>query len=603
MFSWLFMLSACDAAGHAPAPSAPPPVAAAAAPEPAPTPAASSISGRLRAHDGSPLRSAAFTLYRNGFMKPVASEALAADGSFRVDVEPGSYVLSVAAVDHAQVVQNLLVNGPVEVEGNLGTYARPQSPEALQVNLQFLGPDHGPLAAESRTLARTPAGTYRLDLASRPKQAVQMRYQLGGGGGRTYNGPLADRYEPDGGGDYWSAVDLAGRDALELDLAALPPAGKPAQLEWRGEPPALRAVRLYRDAWQPRVSALQRSMLREDGNVLDPDATQKASMAALAAEALAEADAAASADERTLLRLAHLDLFVGHDDDADARERADWLLARVDPLDPRLGVFWNIHNLLARVLDTADETFAARAEAWLARSEAHPDPEVALGGLGLLLYRGRDRGLDARVAELYARVREPRFAGTYAAKHLAEQFDPDRTLQRGKPFPDFEFPALAAGAPPVVQADRRGRMYFVDLGDLVRPLRRRNARPPRRLRRHPRPRGRAGRRRPAQARPDRAAADRIRVRLHRSAPRRRPGLPRQALVDAVDARVRRPRRRGRHHGPLRLLGHPHRRPRRRHRHHHRGRRGPPRRTAAAHPRAGARRRDVRRRPRMTSHEA
>ncbi|WP_434417682.1 TlpA family protein disulfide reductase [Nannocystis pusilla] len=203
-------------------------------------------------------------------------------------------------------------------------------------------------------------------------------------------------------------------------------------------------------------------MLREDGKILAPDATQKASMAALSAEALAEADAAGSDDERTLLRLAHLDLFVGHDDHADARERADWLLARVDPLDPRLGMIWNIHNLLSRVLHTADDTFAARAEAWLARSEAHPDPEVALSGLSLLLYRARERGLETRVAELYPRVREPRFAGTYTAKYLAEQFDPDRALQRGKPFPDFEFPALAAGAPPVVQADRRGRMYFVE---------------------------------------------------------------------------------------------------------------------------------------------
>ncbi|MCY0987850.1 TlpA disulfide reductase family protein [Nannocystis sp. ILAH1] len=462
MISWLFVLAACDSAGHAPAPPAAAPVATAATPEPAPAPAASTIAGRLRAHDGSPLRAGVFTVSRNGFMKPVASGALAADGSFRVDVEPGFYWLSVAAVDHAQAGQHLLVNGPVEVEGNLGTYARPQSPEALQLNLQFLGPDHRPLAVESKTVARTPAGTYRLDLAGRPKQAVQLRYQLAGGGGRTYNGPLADSYEPDGGGDYWSVVDLARRDALELDLAALPPAGKPAQLEWRGEPPGLRAVRLYRDAWESRVYALQRSMMRKDGKMLAPDAAQKATFAALAAEALAEADAAASDDERMLLRLAHLDLFFGHDDPADARERADWLLARVDPLDPRLGVFLNIHNLFAYVLGTADETFAARAEAWFARSEAHPDPEIALGGLSQLLYRARDRGLDARVAELYARVREPRFAGTFTAKYLAEQFDPDRALQRGKPFPDFEFPALAAGAPPVVQADRRGRMYFVE---------------------------------------------------------------------------------------------------------------------------------------------
>ncbi|MFZ6182924.1 TlpA family protein disulfide reductase [Nannocystis pusilla] len=387
--------------------------------------------------------------------------ALAADGGFRVEIEPGSYFLGVAAVDHAPIIQNLLVNGPFEVEGNLGTYARPQSPEALQVNLQFLGPERDTLAVESRTVARAPAGTYRLDLGGRPKRAVQLRYQLVDDG-RTYNGPLADSYELEGDGDYWSVVDLAGRDALELDLAALPPAGKPAQLEWRGELPGMRAVRLYRDAWQARIFELHRSTPREDGKLSVPDAIQQERMAALAAEALADADAAASDDERMLLRLVHLELFPFPKDPSDLREQADWLLARADPLDPRLVVFPNIHNLLEGVLRTADETFAARAETWLARAAANPEPEIALGSLSLLLHRARDRGLDARVAELYASVREPRFTGTYAAKSLAEQFDPDRTLQRGKPFPDFEFPALAAGAPRVVQADRRGRMYFVE---------------------------------------------------------------------------------------------------------------------------------------------
>ncbi|PCC68374.1 Thiol-disulfide isomerase or thioredoxin [Nannocystis exedens] len=460
---WLFVLAACGAATEVPAHPAPSPVIATTKPvsDPAPAPAVATVGVRLRGHDGSPLQQAAFTLYRNGFMKPVASGPLAADGSFRADVEPGVYFLSVAAVDHAQLTQPLLVDGAVEVEGNLGTYARPEPGEALQLNLQWLDADRATLASDSRSAARTPAGTYRLDLADRPKRATTLRYQLGSRG-RTYNGPLADRYESDGGGDYWSVVDLAGRDALELDLARLPPAGKAARLEWRGERPELRAVRTYREAWEPRVAALQRAMLRDDGNILAPDATETATMAALAAEAFAEADAAGSEDERVLLRLAHLDLFAAYDDHADARERADWVLAHVDPLDPRLGAFWNVNNLLYRVLDSADETFAARAEAWLAHAQDNPDIGTALGAIEFLVHRAHERGLDGRVAELYARAREPRFAGTYTLKRLEEQFDPDRKLQRGKPFPGFEFPALAAGAPPVAQADRRGRLYLIE---------------------------------------------------------------------------------------------------------------------------------------------
>jgi thiol-disulfide isomerase/thioredoxin len=47
------------------------------------------------------------------------------------------------------------------------------------------------------------------------------------------------------------------------------------------------------------------------------------------------------------------------------------------------------------------------------------------------------------------------------ATYLAELFDPDRSLQRGKPFPDFEFAALAGG-PPVTRAERAGRLYLLE---------------------------------------------------------------------------------------------------------------------------------------------
>lgn len=459
--SWLFALVACGPAAESPAGPAPAPEAAVAV-VPDPPAAAGSVAGRLRAHDGSPLRVGEFALIRNGFMKPAARGPLGEDGSFRVELESGMYILAVSAVDHAQLVQALQVTGPVEVTGNLGTYARPEPGESLQVHLQWQDAAGAQLGAESRTAPRGPAGAYRLDLSGRPPRAARLRYQLDSGTGRTYNGPLADRHESDGGGDFWSVVDLVGQSALELDLARLPPADRPAQLEWRGEPSGMRALRLFRDAWQPRVSALQQSMTHQDGKLLVPDATWRATMAALAAEALAEADAAADDDTRLLLRLAHLDLFTGHDDHADARARADWLLARVDPLDRRLSAFWNLTNLLSRVLDTADETFAARAEAWLARAAAQEDAGTALDALSLLLYRARDRGLDDRVAELYASTREPRFAGTFTAKYLAEQFDPDRALQRGKPLPDFRFPALDVGAPAVSQADRRGKLYFIE---------------------------------------------------------------------------------------------------------------------------------------------
>ncbi|MCY1008257.1 TlpA disulfide reductase family protein [Nannocystis pusilla] len=347
------------------------------------------------------------------------------------------------------------------MEGELGTYFRPEPGEALQLRRQWLDAEDKPLDEDWRPAARTPAGTYRLDLADRPPRAVKLRYQLSRDYG-THNGPVADSYESDGGGDFWSVLALAGRDALELDLAALPPAGKPARLEWRGEPPDQRAVRIFRDTWGPRSTALQRSMTAPDGKVREPTPAQRAALAALAAEARADADAAADDDTRMLLRLAYLDVFPVLHDPAHAREQADWILARVDPLDPRLGLLSSVPFHLGRVLETADESFAARAEVWLGHAADHPHAELALTALHYLLARADARGLDDRVAALYARVREPRFADNFNAEFIARQFDPDRPIQRGKPFPDFEFPALAAGAPPVTGAARRGRPYFIE---------------------------------------------------------------------------------------------------------------------------------------------
>ena len=460
---WLFVLAACGAAADASPPTAPSPAIATTTPlsTPAPAPAVSAVGGRLRAHDGSPLRAASFALQRTGFMKPVVSGSLAADGSFRVEAEPGLYTLVIGAVDHAQIARPLLLAGTVEVEGELGTYDRPEPGETLQLRLQWLDAADKPFAEEWRPAARTPAGTYRLDLADRPQRAVKLRYQLIREYG-NYNGPVADSYESDGGGDFWSIFALAGRGVLELDLAALPPAGKPARLEWRGEPPDQRAVRLYRETWEPRSAALQRSLTAPDGKVLEPTPAQRATRAALAAEARAEADAAGDDDTRMLLRLASLDVFPVLDDPADAREQAEWILARVDPLDPRLGLFWSVPFHLGGVLDTADESFAARAEVWLAHATDHPHAELALTALHYLLSRADARDLDDRVAALYARVHEPRFAGNQTAEFMVKRYDPDRLLQPGKPFPDFEFPALVAGAPPVTGADRRGRPYFIE---------------------------------------------------------------------------------------------------------------------------------------------
>lgn len=420
------------------------------------------VSGRLRAHDGGPPRAAEFTILRKGFIEPTAKGTLAKDGSFRVEVGPGIYSISIAAVDHAQVAQRVLVERAVDVQGNLGTYARADPRDTLQLKMELLGADGSPIASGPRTAVRKADGAYRLDLKDKPKHAVKMRYQLVSGGGRTYNGPLADSYESDGGGDYWSVVAVGGLDAIDLDLAALPPAGKPAGLTWSGEAPVLLAVRAYRDRWEPRVSQLRNSMPRKDGKLFDPGEQDNERMAALAVEALAEADAAGSDEARMLLRLAHLDLFTAYDDEAAARTRAEWILEYVDPLDTRLGLFMNVNNLLIRELESADAAVSLRITDWFGGMQANPDLGTALDAISVLIHHADDRSDDARVAELYQAACEPRFVGMYGSKQLAQRFDPNRPLQRGKRFPDFEFPALVTGGHPITRAERAGRLYLIE---------------------------------------------------------------------------------------------------------------------------------------------
>lgn len=455
----IFVLTAC---GAAPEPSSAPAPSTVPAPEqPADTvPARAAIGGHLRAHDGAPLRAAEFAVYRNGFNEPVARGPLAADGSFHGELAPGVYTLVVSAVDHAQLVRTLLVDRSIDVRGNLGTYERLDPGDVLQLRTEWLGPDGQALVSEPRSARRDEGGTYRLDLGERPAQAVTLRYQIDPGNGRTYNGPLADSHVKDDGGDYWSVVGLAGRDALVLDLAVLPPAGRAAQVTWTGERPELLAVHQYRVRWNARLERLHAAIPKIDGKALAPSEAQRAEQAALAAEALAEVDAAADTDARTWLRLTYLDLFAANDD-AGQSAHGEWILDHVDPLDPRLGLYLNVDLLLRGVLKSADPALLARGEAWYARRQDNPDPQVALDTLSILLHRADERGDDRRIAELYTVVRQPRFAGAFMATYLAQLFDPDRILQRGKPFPDFEFAALAGG-PPVTRAERAGRLYLLE---------------------------------------------------------------------------------------------------------------------------------------------
>ncbi|MEZ4383794.1 MAG: TlpA disulfide reductase family protein [Nannocystaceae bacterium] len=461
MIALTFVVVGCNAESDPRTAATPPPVVATEAAA-ADREAAVTITASLRAHDGGPLRQAEFILTRPGATTAAAKGAIADDGTFQVEVEPGLYRLRVSAVDHAEAMWPLLIERSIELRGSLGTNARPEAGETLSLRSDFVDERGDVIAPGPSSAARLADGRYRLALDERPALAAKLRYQLlSSADGRSFNGPVADAFESDGGGDYWSLVALAGREAIDLDLAALPPAGRPPTTTLTGEAPELSALRAYRERWTPRLAELQAKIQPVDGKLIEPSDAERSAIAALSADALDAVDAAASDDARTLLRLAHLEVFAGWRDDAAVRADAEWILEHVDAADPRLGLFWNIDNELYRALQSADEAFAGRLEAWFTRAQANPNLETQLDALAFLIQRADERGDDARVAALYALAGSPRFADMPLAKHIAARFDPERPLQRGRPFPDFSWPTIA-GDGPTTHAERAGRLYLVE---------------------------------------------------------------------------------------------------------------------------------------------
>jgi thiol-disulfide isomerase/thioredoxin len=466
----LLTIAACSATMSTidpPVPAAPVPAPVERADEP--TDDRVAISGRLRAHDGSALRMAEVEIRRNGFEKPLLTAPVSADGTFSARVAPGAYMVSIAAVDHASLRRQTLVTGDLRVDGELGTYARAEPGPVLRVRAEFLdakGATLGPGPTEAARIHESDP-VYRVELSRKSRGAVRLRYQIASkSGGRTYNGPVADTYESDQGGDFWSVVDLVDRDVLDLDLRELAPPGREPNVVWTGESPTVAALLAFSERWSARIDEAQKKIPRKDGKLLEMTPEHRAEIAALSAAALAEVEATPDPALRDLLRAAHISAFTRVSDSSDEKARRDDLTFIVDhiaPDDIHLALLSSIDYRTVETMREADADLVARAEDWLERrARLNPDAAVALHALTILIDQADRRRDDARMAELYRLVKDPRFEGTYYRKFMEQQYDPERILQRGKPLPGFELAALDPKAPPVTSADRAGRLYLLE---------------------------------------------------------------------------------------------------------------------------------------------
>jgi thiol-disulfide isomerase/thioredoxin len=451
--AWLVLALACETTPTTPPRPAEPVI------EPARAQENPGIAGRIRAHDGSPLRAGAFAIVRYGWRQTIAGGALDTDGRFRAELEPGLYMLYLYGVDHDAFSRVLLVTGAIEVTGSLGTHPRDEPGESLPITAELLDAEGRVLPTPPLAAARTSEGIYRVDLSARPAEAVRLRYQVHGKANRRFNGPVADHYERDGVGGYWAVIDLVDREHLEIDARRLPPSHRKPQLTWQGEERTAAELRQFHEHWTAEKKRVIGTIQVVDGaRALGP--AQRAELEKLAAAARDEIDAA-SPEARTLLRAAHFALFASFvPKDIRAAELA-WFVEHVPADDPRLGVILGLDAALSFHFGVTPQ-LDTKLEGWMERcGREHPAPGRAIESIYTLLLLARARNDEPRIAALYAIASEPRFSGSHIQGLVSQSFAPERRLLPGSSIPSFDFPALEGTTTRVRDTDRRGLPYLL----------------------------------------------------------------------------------------------------------------------------------------------
>lgn len=413
------------------------------------------ITGQLKAHDGSALKAAHLTVTRNNFRTRVADLDLPADGRFRVELPtPGVYSLRLAGVDHAdQWVSLAVAGGSVEIDARLGTYVRTFGEDGVTVRVRYLDADGKPGEAVDSVVKPVPARAqvYALPLAP-PPGATAVQYQLVASTGRSFNGPAAQRWVYDGGGDYWSERDLTGEASLELALDELAPAGLSSQIEYDGE--VVRSREHEGRALLDDAVAQLRERLPAAGE--DAEAVC-ATIRTIAAEARNKVEELDDAQLRAPAALAWGRLFAQFArPDRQCLTAADlyWLLE----LAPADHIAWSFLGLqVANVFGTVlDDPRIVEFRRQLQTEQTDPGLRAHLLYLDLL-----EAGEDEAVTRaLYAElVRD--YADSYSAHYARSSYDPDRPLQVGRTMPDWTFTGFDGQL--VRAADLRGRAYLIDV--------------------------------------------------------------------------------------------------------------------------------------------
>lgn len=415
------------------APALPPPAAVSAAPDPPPAPSFV-VRGHVLGHDGKPMK-LAHVVIDGGEPSPVAD-----DGAFRiVRTKPGFLSVRVAGVGHAEHVFGLLVDaGEQDVEIRLGTYERSDGAGARVVI-------HS--GAAGKRLVPMKQGADGILTADVDADGTALVYQIAGlFRNRTANGPEADAFEYDGGGDYKSILHpQKGKLTIHVDPSSLPPGGARAELSFAD--PTSRAARIDRLHEDVEQRAEENDRRRPPA---DPSWR-----APLAAAIGAEHDP----DVLAALRMAYL----VPPPPPGSDEAAGVARALLDALAPGapLWAFWPEAAITA--VDLAQR--GAAGDAYLdAFPDALEDPGAAGAFWRTRLEAVANAGREDELVRLFPVFRQ-RFADTDVARAVAI-FDPARRIRPRRPLPDFSLPSLPEPTRPtrsITPAALRGKVALIDL--------------------------------------------------------------------------------------------------------------------------------------------
>ncbi|MFV8754952.1 TlpA family protein disulfide reductase [Nannocystaceae bacterium ST9] len=407
--------------------------------------AATAIHGKLLDHQGEPLRAADVELHVPG--RATLGLSVAADGSFAIEGPgQGFATLRLTGVDHADFRLGLLLDGrDHELSVALGTYPRVPVFEGL-FGIAHFGDPAGrvPIEFFPREDGKWQA---RIERDSINADARVVFYQLANATlvGHTINGTQADRWIYDGGGDYWSVIDVdAGPITIEFDPAALPPADRSAKVEF-AEPESEFArvglALLDLQQWQALAWAGAGEVgLAHEGFVVLRAKLRKA----IAAES--------NPAVRRALSIGWLAIVDSDQAGSEGREFARALIGEVGPADPLWSLDASAAGNLFALIDAPEYRAKLLAE--------HPDPEVSFA-LWLQSLDAGERARDPqRVREAIAALREPRYA-EFGGSIFASMYDPERPTAPGKPVPDFTLRSLD-GKTEISTESLRGKTYAIE---------------------------------------------------------------------------------------------------------------------------------------------